>query len=87
LEGRDELIALNDQAYANVQMIFTTIMSKYCGNMREQCQLFTSQLTDLRHQLALKDEQCKRIIAEKDIEIYLMQIKLLEMELQIANCD
>ncbi len=85
MENRNELISLCDKGFENVQTIFSTIMSKHCGNFREINALFESEKKDYEAKLIIKDEQCKRFMAEKQSEVYKLQIELLELKLQIQK--
>lgn len=85
MENRDELISLCDKGYDNVQMIFSTIMSKHCGNFREINALFESEKKDYESKLIINEERCKRFMAEKQSEVYKLQIELLELKLQLKN--
>lgn len=93
IEDKEELIILCDQAYINVQTIFSTIMDKYCGNMRivdEHYMLkemeYKLTLANKNTELATKNTELANkngelIEASKNVEIANLKIQLLEMEL------
>lgn len=83
IDGKDELISLCDEAYANVQTMLSTIMSKHCGNFREQNAYYQSKYREFEADIIINEERCKRIIAEKDCEVYKLQIQILELKLQM----
>ncbi len=85
IEARDELISLDDVAYKSVQTIFSLIMDKYCGNIREQTALYECKIQELEAQLLLKDEQSKRVLAEKELELAHKDHQIYEMKIAMLQ--
>ena len=75
-DGDDELISLCDEGFINIQNIFKSISKNYCGNVQEQIMIYEQMVKDLKHQMAMKDQEIENIKLHSKYEVSLVQSKL-----------
>jgi hypothetical protein len=93
-DGEKELLALDDHELASVLLVYKSVATNYCGQLKEIVQKYESDALGVQldvsemkraYDAKLHEATTRAIIANKDNEILQMKIQMLEAQLAAAR--